>query len=395
MKRITPKVTKDELWKGIIEALFEDFLYFFFPDFVHEVDFTKPIEFLDKELQELIPDSESKNRRADLLAKVFLKSGHEKWILIHTEVQGYVDKFFDERMYIYNYRSYDRFKREIVALAILTDDDPNFHPSYYERKTWNTKIRYDFEVYKLLDHDIAEFELSLNPFATVMQIAKSFLNNKALKTDEDLLSLKLQLFRAMYKKGHDKDIIRKIANFIKLYVSFEDKNYFIKFETEIDKISKYQPTMGILELIKQRTLEEAERIGREEGLEEGLEKGLEEGLEKLKAERRKAITNMLAKDFSVEMIAGILEIPTLDVQLIEQTIALKTLFKEGLTVENVKEQFEENEQTILLAEDKLETLYQEVQVEQLLIEGFSVEEIVEKLDISEDFVLEIQKMKKK
>ena len=43
MKKITPKVTTDELWKGIIEALFEDFLAFFFPDFVDEVDFTKPL----------------------------------------------------------------------------------------------------------------------------------------------------------------------------------------------------------------------------------------------------------------------------------------------------------------------------------------------------------------
>jgi hypothetical protein len=46
MRKITPKVTNPELsgelWKGIIEELFDDFLHFFFPKFVHEVDFTKP-----------------------------------------------------------------------------------------------------------------------------------------------------------------------------------------------------------------------------------------------------------------------------------------------------------------------------------------------------------------
>ena len=383
MKKITPKIKKDELWKGIIKALFEDFLHFFFPDFIDEVDFTKPIEFLDKELQELIPDSESGNRRADLLAKVFLKSGKDKWILIHSEVQGYVDIHFEERMYTYNYRSYDRFKKEIVALAILTDENPNFRPSYYERKTWNTKIRYDFQVYKLLDHDVMEFEQSKNPFASVMQIARSFLNNKSLKTDEDLLSLKLQLFRTMYEKGHDKEIIRKIANFIKLYVSFKNEDYFIKFESERDKITKYQPTMGILELIKERTLEEVKRIGHEEGREEGRE----EGLEKLKAEKKKAVKNMLSKDFSIEMIADILEIPALEVQMIEQEITLKTSFQSGLTIKEISKAFKEKKQKILFSKKQLETLFQEFQVETLLSEGFSIEAIAKKLDLPESFIL--------
>jgi hypothetical protein len=158
MRNIIPKVRKDELWKGIIEALFEDFLHFFFSDFIHEVDFTKPFEFLDKELNELIPASESENRRADLLVKVFLKNGTEKWLLIHTEVQGYVDENFEKRMYIYNYRSYDRFDKEIVALAILTDENPDFRPNYYERKTWNTKIRYNFQTFKVLDYEEPYFE---------------------------------------------------------------------------------------------------------------------------------------------------------------------------------------------------------------------------------------------
>jgi predicted transposase YdaD len=413
-KKIIPKVTKDELWKGIIEDLFEDFLHFFFPKFVHEVDFTKPFVFLDKELQELIPDSESRNRRADVLVKVFLKSGEEKWILIHTEVQGYVDEYFQQRMYIYNYRTYDRFNQEVVGLAILTDENPNFHPMYYERETWGTKIRYDFQMFKILDYDEAYYKKFDNPFASVMLVARSFLRNKSLKTDEDLLSLKLQLFRTMYEKGHNKEIIRKIANFIKLYVSFKNDNYFIKFETELDKITKYQPTMGLLELIKQRTIEAAKEEGLEEGLEEGrekglkqglekgleqglkqgLEKGLEQGLEKLKEERRKAITNMLAKIFTVEVIAGILEIPILEVQMVEQEGVIKTLFQAGLTIETLKEQFEENEQTIFISDNQLEILFQEVQVELLLTEGLTIEAIMKKLEVSENFVVKIQKIYK-
>lgn len=341
MKRIIPKVRKDELWKGIIEELFEDFLHFFFPDLVDEIDFTKPFIFLDKELQELIPDSDTENRRADLLVKVFLKNGVEKWLLIHTEVQGYTDKNFQKRMFTYYYRSHDRFNKEVVALAILTDENSNFRPTCYERETWGTKIRYDFNMFKVLDYDEAYYENIDNPFASVMLVARSFLRNKSLKTDEDLLTLKLQLFRKMYEKGYNKDIIRKIANFIKLYVSFKNEGYFVKFETQLDKITKYQPTMGLLELIKQRTIEEAERIG--------IEKTL-----------KTAIKKMLSKDFSKEVIADILELKVVDVEKVRQEMLAKTYFEQDWTVEKVIKYFDEKNEKLLLSETELITLYQEI-----------------------------------
>ena len=357
--KIIPKVRKDELWKGIIEELFEDFLHFFFPQFVHEVDYSKPYEFLDKELQEMIPASESKNRIADMLVKVFLKNGEEKWLLIHIEVQGYEDKNFPLRMYVYNYRSFDRFEKEVVALAILTDENPKYRPSFYEKKTWTTKIRYDFEMYKLLDHKESEFEKSDNPFASVMQIARSFIKNQSLKTDEDLLSLKLQLFRNMYSKGHNKQIIRKIANFIKLYVFFENQEFFSKFEIALDNITKYQPSMGLLELIKQRTLEEAERIG------------TEKGLVQLKAERRKAIKNMLVKKFALETIADILEIPMSEVEMYQQELMIISYFEKGQSVEQVQEYFKKSEKKLLLSNVQLSELYLRIEKEQMLSKDIS------------------------
>lgn len=62
---------RDLLWKGIIEDLFAEFLHYFYPKFVHEIDFEKPFQFLDKELSILFPESDQLNRRADLLVKVF------------------------------------------------------------------------------------------------------------------------------------------------------------------------------------------------------------------------------------------------------------------------------------------------------------------------------------
>jgi len=41
----------DSAWKEIIKQLFKDFLEFFFPRIFRAIDFTKEIQFLDKELK--------------------------------------------------------------------------------------------------------------------------------------------------------------------------------------------------------------------------------------------------------------------------------------------------------------------------------------------------------
>jgi hypothetical protein len=104
---------------------------------------------------------------------------------------------------------------------------------------------------------------------------------------------------------------------------------------------------------------------------------------------------MLAKDFSAERIADILEIAVVEVEAIEQEITIKTYFQKAWTIEKVVEQFDETEQTLLFSATQLIKLHQEVAVEQLLTEELSVQEIMEKLDLTEIFVKSIQKMMKK
>jgi hypothetical protein len=91
---------KDILWKGIIEDMPAHFIQFFFPAAKDVLDFNRGFEFLDKELEELFPiDNPDHPRFVDKLIKVFSKAGNEEWVLIHIEVQGYVDDNFGLRMY--------------------------------------------------------------------------------------------------------------------------------------------------------------------------------------------------------------------------------------------------------------------------------------------------------
>jgi hypothetical protein len=296
------KISKDILWKGIIEDLFEHFLIYFYPNAEAIFDFNKGFEFLDKELEQLFPPSESKHRFADKLVKVYTKEGDEKWILVHIEVQGYEDKKFSDRMYTYNYRIFDKYQQRIAALAIFTDDNPSYRPNEYHTDFLDTSLTYRFKTFKLLDFTPEYFQAQDNPFAVVLETALYGLKKNKL-SDKNLFALKLDLARKFYQKGYPKGTFWKVCMFIKNYVSFGKKELFTKLEDEIDTIVKTRKHMGIIEAIQ----EEIIRQGILEGEEMSLEKKLDEG-------ELFAILKMNKKGFSSEMIADILEIPLSSVE---------------------------------------------------------------------------------
>ena len=164
-------ITRDILWKGIIEDLFDDFLRYFFPDFSQKVNFRKKFEFLDKELDALLPEAEAGKRYADKLVKVFTKKGKAHFILLHIEVQGYKDVHFAKRMYTYFYRIMDRWQADVTALALYTDEDRNYLPTQYVYEFEGTTLTYKFNTFKLLHQVEQALEIPDNPFSIVMKVA--------------------------------------------------------------------------------------------------------------------------------------------------------------------------------------------------------------------------------
>ena len=161
-------VTRDLLWKGIIEDLADDFLRFFFPQYVSEIDFSRPFEFLDKELNQLFSETEVSLRHADKLFRIWLKNGEEHWCLVHVEVQGYRDPNFALRMFQSAYRIKDRFSRPLTAIAIYTDDNRSQHVSEYREAFMGTEIIYRFNAYSLIDYSTEELEGIDNIFAVIL-----------------------------------------------------------------------------------------------------------------------------------------------------------------------------------------------------------------------------------
>jgi hypothetical protein len=106
-------------------------------------------------------------RYADKLVKIWLDNGQETFVLVHIEIQGQVDIGFAERMFVYNYRFYDRFRKPIVSLAVLADESLNWRPNSFSYGLWGSETAIRFPVVKMIDYlnCLEILENSDNPFA--------------------------------------------------------------------------------------------------------------------------------------------------------------------------------------------------------------------------------------
>ena len=116
---------QDSPWKEALERYLPSFLALYFPAVHAAIDWTRSYEWLNTELRQVVRDAELGTRLADVLVKVWRHDGEESWLLIHIEVQGWPETDFPRRMFVYHYRIFDRYNRQVVSLAVLADDRPN------------------------------------------------------------------------------------------------------------------------------------------------------------------------------------------------------------------------------------------------------------------------------
>ena len=204
----------DSPWKDVLERYFPDFMAFFFPEAHADIDWSRGYESLDSELQQVVRDAEAGKRLADKLMKVQRRDGQPQIVRIHIEVQGGYDTDFAERMFIYHYRLYDRYRQPIVSLAVLGDDSASWRPAAYRTELWGCKTLLQFPVVKLTDYAErwAALEASDNPFAVIVM---AHLQTRATRHDpEARLGWKLRLVKRLYEKGYNREDILELFRFI-------------------------------------------------------------------------------------------------------------------------------------------------------------------------------------
>lgn len=199
----------DSPWKEALERYFSDFVALLFPRIHAAIDWSKGHGFLDKELQQVVRDAASGRRHADKLVQVYTREGAETWVLVHVEVQGDAEAGFAERMYVYHDRLFDKYRTDVVSLAVLADATASFRPSDYRRERWGCAVDFRFPTRKLLDLRAhwAELEADPNPFALVVM---AHLKAQESKDGATRKAWKMHLVRLLYQRGYGRESILEL-----------------------------------------------------------------------------------------------------------------------------------------------------------------------------------------
>ena len=204
----------DSPWKEILEAYFQDFMQFFFPQIHNDIDWSRGYDFLDQELRQVVRDAELGKRLTDKLVKVWKLGGEETWVLAHIEIQSQEESNFSDRMFVYYYRLRDKYNQKVASLAILGDERETWRPQPFWEELWGCEATFRFPIIKLLDYEPrwVELESTRNPFAIAVMA-----HLKTKETRHDAVARKewkFRLTRRLYEQGYERQDILSLFRFL-------------------------------------------------------------------------------------------------------------------------------------------------------------------------------------
>ena len=226
----TPTADMDGAWKEAFTEYLEPFFALCLPHVHAEINWPRGFDFLDKELQKIVPQADCGLRSVDLLVRVWRRNGAEQWVLIHVEIQAQYVADFPERIFEYHYGIRDRYRRPVASFAVLADD---------------------------------------NPFAVIILAHLHAMNTKG-DPDERRVE-KVRLIKSSYERW-DRDEIQRLMRLIDWLVNLP-KALELQVRGEIDAYEK-EKHMPYIPTYERRAAEEGEARGKAIGLQEGIALGL-------------------------------------------------------------------------------------------------------------------------
>jgi predicted transposase YdaD len=308
-------VPHDEALKKLLQTFFAEFIALFFPELDELLDY-RETRFLMQELLVDIVGEEA--RHLDLLLELKLKE-NDAFVLIHLEPQSYSQDDFNERMFIYFSRLFERHRKEhklIIPIAIFTSDNKRLEPDTVRISIpGRTILQFTFLQVKIRSHNWRQFVDSDNPVAAALLAKMGYNRGEAREVRLTYLRMMLRL-----RSKLDRARLSLVMSVADLYFKPDQKeDASIMEELRMLYPEEGEALMDLMPAWKRWGYEE----GMEEGLMKGIEKGIETGMEKGRAhglqegkeeERRTIIQRLAAKGFSPEDIAEALELPVAEVR---------------------------------------------------------------------------------
>jgi hypothetical protein len=283
-------------WKLAVTRFFPLFMNLLFRGAYDQIDWKRGFVSLDKELEAVFPKGKSGRKHVDLLFKVWLNDGSQQWVLIHIEIQSQRVEDFEQVMYEYNYRVYDRYKRPVASFAVLADEHPSWRPSRFERNVLGCKQTLEFPTAKLLDFGDASLESQNNPVAILILAHRRAHETRERPGDRKLS--KLKLVRSLFEGGLSREDVQEMFRIINWMMDLPEK-LELELRHDIEHIEK-EKQVTYLSSMDRAVMALAAKEGRKKGLREGVRKGVRKGL-------REGVRKGVQKGLREGRVGGLLE----------------------------------------------------------------------------------------
>ena len=159
----------DTPWKSALTHCLSEFVAFYFPQQWAEIDWSRPLRFLDHELEQADRGDKPASLIADKLVSLHLRQEAEQWMLVHVEVQAQRDDTLPCRVFSYNYRIFELHRRPVASLVLLADEARGWRPNAFRYGLLGTEMGIRFATAKVIDHapHLPALLSDENPFAVI------------------------------------------------------------------------------------------------------------------------------------------------------------------------------------------------------------------------------------
>ena len=212
-------------------------------------------------------------------------------------------------MFRYFYHIYDEYDKEVVSIAVLTDENRRFKPNKFGYELYGTKLMYKYNTSKLIRYKERELIGSDNPFALVVLASNYSL--KAKRDEEKKLEFKRKLVELMFKKGYTEEEIRGLFRFIDEVIYFKRKKMEDEFLNEVEKIKEVKEVPHLIPAEKVLLKREREK-GRLESTQEDVIDAVEVRFNVVPEDIAKSIKEIKDMDVLKDLLKRAIKSETLD-----------------------------------------------------------------------------------
>lgn len=245
-------IDHDRLFKELLTTFFVEFIELFLPEVAAYLE-GDSIEFIDKEVFTDVTAGEK--YEADLVVKARFR-GQESFFLIHLEHQARTEADFDQRMFRYFARLYEKFGLPVYPVALFSYEtpvrpEPNVHQVAFPNKV---VLQFNYDVIQLNRLNWRDFLRQPNPVASALMAKMNI-------APAERRQVKFECLRLLATLRLDPARMQLISGFIDTYLRLgAEEEKLLR-----DEIAKMEPVQQ----------EEVMRIVTS-WMEEGIEQGKQE-----------------------------------------------------------------------------------------------------------------------